>query len=82
MRELQLPMDILLVETSEGSQIRPESIHGMLWLQTHFEQDHWVAIASKSVVLSPNNAKELSDDARKAGLSINLIPSILVARNS
>ena len=30
-------MDIWLIGTGDSIQIRPASIHGMLWLQTHFE---------------------------------------------
>ena len=73
-------MDIWLIETSEGMQLRPESVHGMLWLQTHFEEAHWVSIASKQVLLPFEDAQALSDDAKKAGLSINYLASLAITR--
>ena len=73
-------MDIWLIETEAGTQIRAESIHGMLWLQTHFEDAHWEALASKQVVICANDAKVLSDDAKEAGLTLNYLPSISIAQ--
>ena len=73
-------MDIWLIDTQEGTQLRPESIHGMLWLQTHFEEAHWESIASKSVLLPFKDAQELSHDAKKAGLRINYLPSLAITR--
>ena len=73
-------MDIWLIDTAEGTQLRPESVHGMLWLQTHFEEAHWEAIASKIVILPIEDAQALSNDAKKAGLSINYLPSIAITR--
>jgi hypothetical protein len=73
-------MDIWLIKTSEGTQLRPESIHGMLWLQTHFEEAHWGSIAAKQVILPFEDAQSLSDDAREAGLSINYLPSLAITR--
>ena len=73
-------MDICLIDTAEGTQLRPESVHGMLWLQTHFENAHWEAIASKQVLLPIEDAQALSDDANKAGLSINYLPSLSITQ--
>ncbi len=71
-------MDIWLIQTEEGAQIRPESIHGMLWLQTHFEDAYWNALASKQVCISLIDAKDLSEDALKAGLNVNYLPSFSI----
>ena len=73
-------MDILLVNTNEGTQIRPASIHGMLWLQTHFEDAHWEALSSNQVKLPANDAKSLSIDAIEAGLELNHLPVLSNAR--
>ncbi len=73
-------MDIWLIETEEGTIIRPESIHGMLWLQTHFENEHWEAISSNQVRLPISDARILSNDALDAGLSLNFLPSFSIAR--
>ncbi len=75
-------MDIWLIETQEGTQLRPESIHGMLWLQTHFENDEWEALASKQVIIPKEDAKNLSQDAKKAGLTLNYLPILAIAGNS
>ena len=73
-------MDICLINSEEGTNLRAESVHGMLWLQTHFEDAHWEAIASKSVRLSFKDAKNLSSDAQKAGLRINHLPSLAITQ--
>ena len=70
-------MDIWLIKSEEWTEIRPTSIHGMLWLQTHFENDHWEAISSNQVKISNLEAQELSSDAQDAGLSLNCLPSVL-----
>ncbi len=64
-------MDISLIETEIGTNIQPESIHGMLWLQTHFDKQNWVAIAEQKVVITSEDARELSLDAKIAGLELN-----------
>jgi len=73
-------MDICLINTEEGTQLRPESVHGILWLQTHFEDAHWAAIASKAVRLTYEDARNLSNDAKKAGLRINHLPSLAITQ--
>jgi len=42
----------------------------MLWLQTHFEDDQWVALSNNQVIISEENSKLLMKDAISAGLSI------------
>ena len=69
-------MDLWLIPSSNQTHIRATSIHGMLWLQTHFEIAHWEAIAGRQVLLSNANAEILAIDATKAGLIINSVPSI------
>ena len=74
-------MDIWLIETKDGTTIRPESIHGMLWLQTHFEDSHWEALASKQVKIPVEDARFLGDDAKAAGLTLNYLPALSITRN-
>ncbi len=64
-------MDILLIKSEGDVQIRPLTIHGMLWLQTHFDNEHWKAIASNQVKLPLDDAKALTQDAEKAGVSFH-----------
>ena len=73
-------MDIWLIGTDSGTQVRPTSIHGMLWLQTHFEDEHWEALASSQVVLPQEDAKTLSEDAKEAGLYLNQISALTIQR--
>ncbi len=69
-------MDMWLIGTDGGAHIRPISIHGMLWLQTHFEASNWEALASNTVKLSTADADALSLDAKQAGLQIMQVPSL------
>ena len=66
-------MDISLSENKNGTQIRPISVHGMLWLQTHFESMHWDTISNGLVIIPTKDAKNLNNDATKAGIKVSLI---------
>ena len=69
-------MDISLSEKRNGTQIEAKSVHGILWLQTHFESDHWESISNGLVIIPSKDAQFLSEDAAKAGLNVNLINSL------
>tara|TARA_Y100001968_G_C19389818_1_gene734946 strand:- start:264 stop:494 length:231 start_codon:yes stop_codon:yes gene_type:complete len=69
-------MDISLIETEAGTNIQPLSIHGMLWLQTHFEDEHWALIARNQVLISNAEALDLSKDAQEGGIIIKFVPVI------
>ena len=69
-------MDILLFQGEGRMHLRPSSVHGMLWLQTHFEDQHWEALASNEVKLTQEDAKVLSAAAEEAGLRLNSLPSV------
>ncbi len=71
-------MDILLIGTKAGTEVRPASVHGMLWLQTHFEDFHWDALAANQVRLPKSDANDLATDALKAGVNLNFIPELSV----
>ncbi len=73
-------MDISFIAANNRIHIKAESIHGMLWLQTHFESTHWEALALDQVLLSNSDAEMLSTDATKAGLTINSVPSITYSK--
>ena len=66
-------MDISLSEKRIGSQIEPMSVHGILWLQTHFESDHWEAISNSLVIIPTKDAEMLGKDAQRAGINVNFI---------
>ena len=69
-------MDIRLTDKQSGTKIEPRSVHGILWLQTHFESEHWESISNGLVKIPTKDADMLSKDAKKAGLNINFINSL------
>ena len=69
-------MDIVLSGKRNGTQLEPKSVHGILWLQTHFESDHWESITNGLVIIPTQDAEMLSEDAQKAGLNVNFINSL------
>ena len=69
-------MDIRFIQVENQINIKVESVHGMLWLQTHFDSSSWESIASKEVLLSKEDAILLSSDAEEAGLLINIFPEL------
>ena len=69
-------MDISLSNKRNGTQINPTSIHGILWLQTHFESEHWESLSNGQVRLPRQDAEMLGGDAQNAGLNVNFINSL------
>ena len=69
-------MDMWFINSNDRVHVRAASVHGMLWLQTHFESNHWEAIASEQVTLNKTDADLLAQDAKEAGLIINSVPEI------
>ena len=65
-------MDICLVDIDNNSNksLKPTSVVGMLWLQTHFEDNQWEALSNNQVIISKENSKLLVNDAISAGLNI------------
>ena len=73
-------MDISLVNVGNkcNKSIVPSSVHGMLWLQTHFEDEQWEALAESRVTISELDAKLLCKDADLAGLKVEYISEISI----
>ena len=65
-------MDICLanIDNNFNKSIKPTSVMGMLWLQTHFENTQWEALSNNQVIISEENSKLLVEDAISAGLKI------------
>ena len=65
-------MDICLVniDNNLNKSLKVTSVIGMLWLQTHFDNEHWEALSNNEVIVSKENAKLLVQDASCAGLNI------------
>ena len=69
-------MDIILSDKRIGAQIEPTSVHGILWLQTHFESEHWESISNGLVIIPTKDAEMLGEDAQNAGINVNFINSL------
>ena len=71
-------MDICLVniDNNLNKSLKPISIIGMLWLQTHFENDQWEALINNSVIISKENSELLVKDATQAGLKIESVSGV------
>ena len=69
-------MDIRLSDTRNGAQIQPTSVHGILWLQTHFQSDHWESLSNGLVIIPSKDAQMLYQDASNAGINVNFINSL------
>ena len=73
-------MDICLVNIDNNSNksLKPTSIIGMLWLQTHFEDNQWEALSNNQVIISKENSKLLVKDAISAGLKIKSFSGVSI----
>ena len=71
-------MDICLITIDKNlnKSLQPKSAIGMLWLQTHFENDQWEALSNSTVIISKENSELLIEDATNAGLDIKCISDI------
>ena len=65
-------MDICLlnIDNNSNKSLKPVSIVGMLWLQTHFDNDQWEALSNNEVIISKENSVLLVQDASSAGLNV------------
>ena len=69
-------MDINLFDNRNGTQIEPKTVHGILWLQTHFESEHWELISNGLVIIPTKDAQMLGEDAKNAGVNVSFINSL------
>ena len=71
-------MDICLItiDNNLNKSLQPKSAIGMLWLQTHFENDQWDALSNSTVIIPEENSKLLIEDATNAGLDVKCFSDI------
>ena len=71
-------MDICLItlDNKLNKSLQPKSAIGMLWLQTHFENDQWEALSNSTVIISEENSKLLIEDGANAGINIKCFSDI------
>tara|TARA_B100001121_G_scaffold74936_1_gene66389 strand:+ start:219 stop:464 length:246 start_codon:yes stop_codon:yes gene_type:complete len=73
-------MDICItnIDNQSNKSLRPLSIHGMLWLQTHFEDEQWEALSENKVIISASDSELLIEDANLAGVKIESMSGISI----
>ena len=73
-------MDICItnIDNKSNKSLRPLSIHGMLWLQTHFENSQWEALSENKVIISEADSELLIEDANLAGVKIESMSDISI----
>ena len=71
-------MDICLItiDNNLNKSLQPKTAFGMLWLQTHFENDQWEALSNSTVIISEENSQLLIEDATNSGLNIECFSDI------
>ena len=71
-------MDICLrtIDNNLNKSLQPKSAIGMLWLQTHFENEQWEALSNSTIIISEENSKLLIKDATDAGIDIKCLSHI------
>ena len=71
-------MDICMItiDNKLNKSLQPKSAIGMLWLQTHFDNDQWEALSNSTVIISEENSQLLIEDATNAGLNIKCFSDI------
>ena len=73
-----MDISITSVDNKFNKSLRPLSIHGMLWLQTHFENDQWEALSNNKAIISEIDSKLLIEDANLAGITVELMSDISI----
>ena len=63
-------MDLLVERLGHSARLRPHSVLGMVWLQSHFEPCTWDLICSGAVRISRTPLETLCSKAEAAGLQI------------
>ena len=73
-------MDICLItiDNNLNKSLQPKTAIGMLWLQTHFENDQWEALSNSTVIISEENSQLLIEDAKNAGLNVECFSDISI----
>jgi len=73
-------MDICItnIDNQSNKSLRPKSIYGMLWLQTHFENAQWEALSDNKVIISAKDSELLIEDANLAGVKIESMSDISI----
>ena len=63
-------MDLAIAVVDRDARLVPLSVHGLLWLQTHFETSDWDVVCSGRARLDTDGVVSLCRDASEAGLKV------------
>ena len=63
-------MDLAIAVVNTDARLIPLTVHGLLWLQTHFETSQWDSLCSGRARLHTDGLNALCRDAREAGLHV------------
>ena len=65
-------MDLVALPSDRPNQyvVKPLSIQGVLWLQTHFSVEHWDLFTSGQALLGVECVDQMFIDAREAKLEV------------
>ena len=69
--------DISLIQNAGHVQLQPATVHGLLWLQTHFETASWPTLCSGRARISATSSETLRHDAEASGLRVSVLRTAL-----
>ncbi len=70
-------MDLLAQpHNSNLVRLQPASVLGVFWLQCHFPETEWDALLSGQAVFEATCMKQLAQDARQAGVTLDWSTSV------
>jgi hypothetical protein len=70
-------LDLIAKQVEAGLiQLSPNSVHAVLWLQTHFPKREWDALLNCQAAFEDACFTTLMADARRAGLNVDLECSV------
>ena len=67
-------MDLLVqhIDSPGLGRLNVASVHGALWLQTHFPEEEWNTLLAGQACLGMDCLNDLLHDARSAGLQVQV----------
>ena len=72
-----MTLDLIASRLEQGlAQVKPSSVHGVFWLQTHFPAKEWDALLSGQAAFGMDCIDDLVSDARQAGLNVEWEASV------
>jgi hypothetical protein len=64
-------VDLAITVIDSDVRLVPLSVHGVLWLQTHFDDCEWDSLCAGRARLHRDGVGALCRDARQAGLRVS-----------